>query len=223
MFLPLEINWANLHQLLRTLQETMVVECAGLIGVAKGVAGIGALFFVAYRVWRSLASAEPIDVFPLLRPFAIGLCIMFFPNVVIGGIDGILKPVNRATSALMENKTFDLEHYREVRDKLEKEAMLRNPETAYLISNEKFDEKLEQLGWGPKDLITMAGMYIHRETYKLGQKIRQWFANLLEILFHAASLAIDTVRSFFLIVLAILGPIAFAISVYDGFHNTLTA
>ena len=33
---------------------------------------------------------------------------------------------------------------------------------------------------------------------------------------------IDTIRTFFLIVLAILGPIAFAISVYDGFQATLT-
>ena len=53
-----------------------------MAGVAKGIAGLGALFYVAYRVWQSLARAEPIDVFPMLRPFAIGLCIMFFPTVV---------------------------------------------------------------------------------------------------------------------------------------------
>ena len=33
---------------------------------------------------------------------------------------------------------------------------------------------------------------------------------------------IDTIRTFFLVVLAILGPIAFAISVWDGFQSTLT-
>ena len=32
---------------------------------------------------KALANAEPIDVFPLLRPFAIGLCVMFFPTVVL--------------------------------------------------------------------------------------------------------------------------------------------
>ena len=57
-----------------------------MAGVAKGIAGLGALFYVAYRVWQSLARAEPIDVFPMLRPFAIGLCIMFFPTVVLGTI-----------------------------------------------------------------------------------------------------------------------------------------
>ena len=63
-----------------------------MAGVAKGIAGLGALFYVAYRVWQSLARAEPIDVFPMLRPFAIGLCIMFFPTVVLGTINSILSP-----------------------------------------------------------------------------------------------------------------------------------
>lgn len=36
-----------------------------------------------------------------------------------------------------------------------------------------------------------------------------------------ARYTIDTIRTFFLVVLAILGPISFAISVWDGFHNTL--
>ena len=30
---------------------------------------------------QSLARAEAIDVYPLLRPFAIGLCILFFPTI----------------------------------------------------------------------------------------------------------------------------------------------
>lgn len=146
MFIPLEIGWSNLHELLRTLQGDMINSCADMIGVAKGLAGLGAIFYVAYRVWHSLAAAEPIDVFPLLRPFAIGLCIMFFPQIVIGGIDGILKPVNMATAALVENKSFDLERYQQIKDEMENEAMLRDPEKAYLISNEEFDKKLDALG-----------------------------------------------------------------------------
>ena len=32
------------------------------------------------------------------------------------------------------------------RDKLQEAAYLKNPETAYLVSNEKFDEKIEEMG-----------------------------------------------------------------------------
>ena len=68
------MDFDNLHQVLRNLYQEMMPLCGDMIGVAKGIAGLGALFYVAYRVWKALASAEPIDVFPLLRPFAIGLC-----------------------------------------------------------------------------------------------------------------------------------------------------
>ena len=35
---------------------------------------------------------------------------------------------------------------------LKEEAYLRNPETAYLVSNEKFDQKIEEMGIiGPSD------------------------------------------------------------------------
>lgn len=44
--------------------------------------------------------------------------------------------------------------------------MVRDPETAYIVSNEVFDKELEDLGWSPKDLLTMAGMYMEREMYK---------------------------------------------------------
>ena len=107
-------------------------------------------------------------------------------------------------------------------DRLEYEAMVRNPETAYLVSNEEFDKQLEELGWSPSDMVTMAGMYIDRGMYKMKKGIRDFFREILELMFQAAALVIDTIRTFFLVVLAILGPIAFAISVWDGFQSTLT-
>ena len=209
------MEFDNLHQILRSLYEQMMPLCEDMAGVAKGIAGLGALFYVAYRVWQSLARAEPIDVFPMLRPFAIGLCIMFFPTVVLGTINSILSPVVQGTAKMLEAETLDMNTYRQQKDKLEYEAMMRNPETAYLVSNEEFDKQLEELGWSPSDMVTMAGMYIDRGMYNMKKGIRDFFREILELLFQAAALVIDTVRTFFLVVLAILGPIAFAISVFS--------
>ncbi|OUO98090.1 conjugative transposon protein TraJ [Barnesiella sp. An22] len=216
------MNFDNLHQILRSLYEQMMPLCGDMAGVAKGIAGLGALFYVAYRVWQSLARAEPIDVFPMLRPFAIGLCIMSFPTVVLGTINSIMSPVVQGTAKMLETETLDMNRYREQKDKLEYEAMMRNPETAYLVSNEEFDKQLEELGWSPGDMVTMAGMYIERGMYNMKKGIRDFFREILELMFQAAALVIDTIRTFFLVVLAILGPIAFAISVWDGFQSTLT-
>jgi len=218
----LSIEFETLHQILRSLYLEIMPLCSNMAGVAKGIAGLGALFYVSSRVWQSLARTEPIDVYPLLRPFAIGLCIMFFPTFVLGTINGILSPVVQGTNQMLQSQTFDMEGYQKQKDKLEYDAALKNPETAYLVSNEEFDKQLDELGWSPGDLATMTGMYIEKGMYSMKKSIRDFFRELLEILFQAASLVIDTIRTFFLIVLAILGPIAFAISVWDGFQSTMT-
>ena len=212
----------NLHQILLSLYDEMMPLCADMTGVAKGLAGLGALFYVAVRVWQSLARAEAIDVYPLLRPFALGLCILFFPTIVLGTMNSVLSPIVQGVHGILEEQTFDMNEYREQKDKLEYEAMMRNPETAYLVSNEEFDKQLEELGWSPGDMVTMAGMYIERGMYNMKKGIRDFFREILELMFQAAALVIDTIRTFFLVVLAILGPIAFAISVWDGFQSTLT-
>lgn len=216
------MQYDNLHEVLRGLYDEMLPLSADMAAVAKGVAGLGALFYVSLKVWQALSRAEPIDVFPLLRPFALGICIMFFPTIVLGSINTVLSPIVKGTHGMLEDQVLDLNKLQEKKDLLEREAMLRNPETAYLVSNEEFDKKLEDLGWSPSDLVTMSGMYIEREMFEIKKQIRDGFREFLEILFQAAALVIDTIRTFFLIVLSILGPIAFAISVWDGFQSTLT-
>ena len=215
------VDFDNLHQVLRVLYDEMMPLCGNMTGVAQGIAGLGALFYVAAKVWQSLARAEAIDVYPLLRPFALGLCIMFFPTFVLGTINTVLSPVVKGCNQLMETQTFDMNEYRAQKDRLEYEALMRSPETAYLASDEEFDRQLEELGWSPSDMVTMTGMYMDRAAYNIKKSVRDWFRELLEMLFQAAGLIIDTLRTFFLIVLSILGPLAFAISVYDGFQSTL--
>jgi len=216
------MEFENLHEILRSLYDEMLPMSSTIASIAKGIAGLGALFYVALRVWQALSRAEPIDVFPMLRPFVLGICIMFFPTMVLGTINTVMSPVVKGTHAMLESQVLDLNQLQEQKDRLEHEAMLRNPETAYLVSDEEFDRKLEELGWSPSDLATMTGMYLERGMYDLKKTIRDMFRELLELLFKAAALVIDTVRTFFLIVLSIMGPISFAISVWDGFQSTLT-
>ena len=216
------MEWNNLHEVLRSLYDDMMPLAGDMAAVAKGLAGLGALFYVAYRVWQALSQAEPIDVFPLLRPFTLGLCIMFFPTIVLGTVNAILSPIVTGTHAILEDQVLDLNKLQQQKDQLDYEAMVRNPETAYMVSDQEFDKKLDELGWSPSDVGTMAGMYMDRQAYKIEKAIKDWFRNLLEVLFQAAALVIDTIRTFFLIVLSILGPIAFAISVWDGFQSTLS-
>ena len=112
------MDFDNLHQVLRNLYQEMMPLCGDMIGVAKGIAGLGALFYVAYRVWKALAE---------------------------------------------------------------------------------------------------------RTWYDIKAGFRQLVRDFFELLFNAAGLTIDTLRTFFLVVLSILGPLSFALSIYDGFHSTLAS
>ena len=220
--LLLIIDTDNIHTILRQLYDDMMPLCSQMTGVARAVAGFGALFYIAYRIWQSLARAEPIDVFPMLRPFAIGICILLFPTLVLGTLNSVMSPIVQGVSTMLEGQKLDLEELRQQKDELETEMMKRNPETAYLVDDAEFDKELENLGISPSDLATMAGMYAERGLYKLQKMIRDGFRYILELVFEAVSLMIDVLRTFFLIVLSILGPLAFGIAAYDGFQSTLT-
>ncbi len=213
------MDFDNLHQILRNLYDDMIPLCGDMIGVAKGLAGLGALFYVAYRVWQSLAKAEPIDVFPLLRPFALGLCIMFFPTIVLGTINTVMSPIVQGTHSMLETQTMDMKAYQQKKEQLEYEARVREGK-AWLVDDQVYDQKMKDLGiMDSPEIICMWG---ERLWYDIKAAFRQLVRDFFELLFNAAALVIDTIRTFFLVVLSILGPIAFAFSVYDGFQSTLT-
>ena len=103
-------------------------------------------------------------------------------------MNSVLSPIVQGVHGILEEQTFDMNEYREQKDKLEYEALMRNPETAYLASDEEFDRQLDELGWSPSDLVTMTGMYMDRAAYNIKKSVRDWFRELLELMFAAAAI-----------------------------------
>lgn len=64
-------------------------------------------------------------------------------------------------------------------------------------------------------------MYNTVNMFSLDNLVQMAMRKVVEVIFQGASLVVDTIRTFFLVALSVLGPLAFAISVFDGFHNTL--
>ena len=50
----LSISFENMHQILRNLYDTMTKLCHPMMDMAMALAALGALFYIAYRVWQSL-------------------------------------------------------------------------------------------------------------------------------------------------------------------------
>jgi conjugative transposon TraJ protein len=204
----------------------MLPLCAKLIGVGRGLAGFAALWYISSRVWRHLANAEPIDFYPLLRPFALGLCIMMFP-FVLSLINWVLQPTVTGTAAMLTGSNNAIAYLL----KLKEEAIKKTPDwQMYVGANgtgdfDKWYRYTHPEGTEPgllDDLGSDIKFAMAKASYNFRNSVKQWMSEILHVLYEAAALCINTIRTFYLIVLAILGPIIFGLAVFDGLQHTLT-
>lgn len=221
MAVPL-VSFESLHELLGRLYDDMMELCDSMASVAIGIAGIGALLYISYRVWKALAQAEPIDVFPLLWPFALALCILLFQPLVLGTLNGILGVVVKGTHSLLTAQVFDMNDFQTQKDALENENLVRDMNMVCQTLDADYDKQIERLDWAPEEALALNAMQTMLVAHTQESFLTKIFRWLLEFMFKTASLIIDTIRTFYLVVLSILGPLAFAISVYDGFQATLS-
>ena len=218
----------SLHSVLEQLYDEMMPLCSNLLGVGQGIAGFAAIWYIASRVWRHIASAEPIDFYPLFRPFVIGFCIMIFPSVLYM-INGVMKPTVTATAAMVEGSNKAIERLLKEKEEALKET---DPWKMYVGSTGSGDQDkwyrythddADPSGQGMLDGIGNDIKFaMSKASYNFRNSVKEWMSEVLRVLFEAASLCIDTLRTFQLVVLSILGPIVFGISVFDGFQHTLT-
>ncbi|WP_428982661.1 conjugative transposon protein TraJ [Pedobacter rhodius] len=236
MLLPQVSNAQGMAETLTGMQPVldrvyndMLPLCSRLIGVARGIAGFGALWYIASRVWRQMASAEPIDFYPLLRPFALGMAILMFP-IVIAVMNGILQPTVTATGAMVKDSNKAIEVLLKRKEQAVKKSKYYE---MYVGEDGRGDSDKWYKYTHPKDpdredegmfegLGNDIKFFMEKQSYNFRNSIKQWMCEVLEVLYAAASLCINTIRTFFLVVLAILGPLVFGFAVFDGFQNTLT-
>ena len=221
-------DMGSLHSVLEQLYDEMMPLCSNLIGVGQGIAGFAAIWYIASRVWRHLISAEPIDFYPLFRPFVIGFCILIFPSV-LGMINGIMKPTVTATGAMVEGSNTAIEVLLQKKEEAIKstdawqmyvgEDGNGDRDKWYKYTHDNADPSGEGIMEGIGNDIKFA---MSKQSFSFRNSVKEWMSEVLRVLFEAASLCIDTLRTFQLVVLSILGPLVFGIAVFDGFQHTLT-
>lgn len=224
MSLLLIANDVSIHEVLEQLLLSLQDLTGPLLSAARILGGAALLIEVGRVGCSALMSPERgLDLTSLVHPLMLLLLVVLFPTLVLGSMNGLLKPVVSITTTMVESESLDMEALIEKRNELEHEQMMKDPETAYLVDSETFDEEIEALGWSPSDLSTMAGMYLERSLYQTKKSIREGFVEILELLFKGASLTVDLLRTFFLAVLSVLGPISLGLSIFPFFRDTFPA
>jgi conjugative transposon TraJ protein len=216
----------SLQSVLDQLYTDMLPLCSKLIAVGRGLAAFAALWYISSRVWRHLANAEPIDFYPLLRPFALGFCIMIFPWV-IALMNGVLSPTVTGTAVMVTGSNNAIEYLL----KLKEEAIRKTPAWQIYVGPDGTGDRDKWYRYTHPDgasegVLDGLGNEIRfamaKAAYNFKNSIKQWLSEILHILYEAAALCINTLRTFYLIVLAILGPLVFGFAVFDGLQHTLT-
>lgn len=221
----------GLQGVLDNLYNEMMPMCSELIGVGQGIAGFAALWYISSRVWRHLANAEPIDFYPLFRPFVLGFCIMMFP-MLLGMINGVMKPTVTGTAKMMKGSDDAIK----VLLKQKEEAIKKTDSWLMYVGDNNMgdfgkwykythkDESVLEIALQPGGIVGDGVSFLaSKMMYQFRNSVKAWMSEVLRIFFEAAALCIDTIRTFQLIVLAILGPLVFGLAVFDGLQHTLTA
>jgi conjugative transposon TraJ protein len=219
----------GLQGTLNGVYNDMLPMCSQLIGVGRAIAGFGALFYIGSRVWRQIANAEPIDFYPLMRPFALGLAILLFPTV-IAIINRIMSPTVSATGGMVQNSDAAIATLLKA-----KEAAVEKTDTWQMYVGAdgdgdrdkwyKYTHPEDKDGSGEGMLASVGNdmkFAMSKASYNFRNSIKEWMSEVLQVLYESAALCINTIRTFYLIILAILGPIVFGLAVFDGFQHTLT-
>ncbi|GLU56193.1 conjugative transposon protein TraJ [Dyadobacter frigoris] len=230
-------NWANaqgfeqqirgLNGVLDELYSEMLPMCSELINVGRGIAGFAAIWYIAHRVWRHLANAEPIDFYPLFRPFVLGFAILIFPSV-IAMINAVLSPTVRGTAGLVKDSDKAIA----LLLKKKEDAIKSSDFWQMYVGDDQKGSREKWLKYTYGDgysegftdgIANDIKFYMSKQSYNFRNSIKAGLSEILRVVFESASLCVNTIRTFYLIVMAIIGPIAFGIAVFDGFQHTLTA
>lgn len=218
----------SMKSVLNALYDDMMPLCSQLTGVGRAIAGFAATWYIASRIWGHISRAEPVDFYPLFRPFVLGFAVLIFP-AVIAMINGVMKPTVTATESMVKDADKAITALLKLKEDAIKKTIYWQMYVGASGEGDQdkwyeytYNEDPSEEGWvegiGNSIKFSMNKFY-----YNFKNSIKVWLSELLKILYEAAALCINTIRTFNLIVMAIIGPLAFGIAVFDGFQHTLTS
>jgi hypothetical protein len=207
------INLSSLfsNQFAENLFQGCLDKLSGLTELCFFLCGLFALVYFGNLLMKTWVKGSPIDFSVLIRPFIIGVVIMNF-SLVYNLVDGILSPINSYTETL----AIDRKELIKEKDKL---ADIRS----------EFREKeaaLEQNGttfWSNIFKVSSVSTFFDHLLDNCINLLLQSLEYLASIIFGAIKLTLRVISYAFRIILIVLGPFTFAISVLPAFKDNWTS
>lgn len=193
---------------------------------ARAIGMIGATIYIFSRIWGPIAMGEPINFFPLMRPFVLLIAIIF-SNPLCNSLELIFKDIDRIS-------TLDY-HMSTSRAKIDQAIVLREKEylkyvqlreqmqtDRYLDAFKNEDGSLN-VGSTIDPVGTLGGVFVQNMTDDAIDGMQEAFVKMMVYIFDGAGLIgyfLITLFSLFLTnILTFVAPLAFAFAIFDGFAN----
>lgn len=193
-----------------------------LSATAQLVCGLAAFLYIGTKLWHTWAKGEAIDFYSMLRPFSIGLIIVFF-SVFTGFLDTLVAPIGVATEYVRDSTQESI--YAAHRSYSELQVKMKDNRAKYEQSkSETKQEKLSVWRTMNRNISEIregiSGVFESSETILL-----RFSVDLLLMIINILTMAMSYFYKVFVvtakIVLVLIGPFSLALSVFPGFESNL--
>lgn len=191
------------------------------IGWGKVIASIGILYFVLKTYNTMQSEGRFIESSELFRVLFLTITLLFYGSFM-GGVDGLMGGINNSLKVASSesgevNKLIRAKEIEEERKRIEekKKEISENP-TLSTSGWEKLQNKWEKIKDDFNESFELFYVLVESESHLtdiIMESIFRFFAGM-------AISVLAFIRSFFLIVLYLLGPLAAGFSLFPGFENT---
>lgn len=168
---------------------------------AIAICGFAALIYISSKVWKSWVKGESMDIYGMLRPFCIGLIIINF-SYVPQIIETFVSPLSALTYDLKDlNKEEIISTQAEVEKK--RTRVLEEGEQQGIVSY----------------MLSIAKAFTSDTIFSLNEIITVALYSILQVLAGIVKMIFIIFALLTKVVLIILGPFVFALSVFPGFGD----
>ena len=200
----------------------MAMEYSDVIATsAQLICGLLAFLYIGSKLWKSWAQGEPIDFYAMLRPFAVGLLILFFGGFTFC-LDSLVAPVSEVTAYVRDSAADKVASKQNRYDELQR--IFRDKRAAYERSKQEQQEQLsvwrsikrslENIESGLSTALSNLGSAVTGFLMELGSMLVGIFSTATVYFYR---IYVITAR----IVLVLIGPFALALSILPGFESNL--
>lgn len=211
-----------LFELFDGLKEATTVLFGEFIADAQALAAIFMLLYFGVKAFEMMSGDKKPEIMSLLRPFALGLVLIFWPAFVqIISYPG--EVLTRKSKAMFNEQIAEVENLSRERYALVDSVSLELTTAVFEIEwaeNEAKDEAWYDFGIDIFEGIgnTLAGLYIY-VTSQIKYLLLQVVEFAVVTLWQVCVYFVFFLQIIFTAVLVILGPLAFAFSVLPAFRD----